>query len=72
MGAEDVDRGDPVFMCCSCFNRGNQFLWYQVLFPRQIKRIEYLLLKRPMKNRWWHGESVQEIRDENRAHGIGV
>ena len=71
-GAEDVDRSDPVFMCCHCFNRDNDNKWYRVEFPEDRERIEELLLKRPAANRWWSGEAVEEVEAENKDNGVGV
>ena len=70
-GAEYVDFRNPVFMCCSCWNRHYNFKWLKVLIPSEKQVIEAELLKRPRPNRNWElHESVADLKRQNRERGI--
>jgi hypothetical protein len=72
-GAQVVTAKEPFFLCLDCFNRDNEGQWFKVRFPRSKARIEAVLLKRPPKNRNYRpGETLEQLRAENRAHGFEV
>jgi len=57
------------FMCQSCFNGGHQHKFRRVIFPKERKAIEMLLLQRPEGNRNWSpGESIAKLKAENKMH----
>lgn len=60
------------FMCGFCFNVELGGKWRPVLWPKERKGIEAVLGVRLMHNRrnWRPGETVAELADENRAHGL--
>ena len=66
-GAEFVDPEWPVFVCCSC-GAGPR----PVAFPGDRHQIESELMKRPVRpNRNWNpGETVADLRRENKERGI--
>jgi hypothetical protein len=79
-GAELVERGQK-FVCGSCHRRdwlnqqqGKVFAnGTPVRFPSQANQraIERVLQVRPMNARnWWEGESIKELKRENREHGL--
>jgi len=65
-GAEFVDPGWPLFVCCSCGSGP-----HSVTFPSPREEIEGELLKRPdgATRNWRPGESVADLRRENREGG---
>lgn len=70
-GAEYVDLETLLFMCCSCWNVGVEHNWLTVRVPGDIQTIEAELVKRPGRNRHWNpGETMVELRHENREHGV--
>jgi hypothetical protein len=72
-GAEEVTGEEPYFLCGSCFNRDNNHQWMKVKFPRNRQAIEDTLLKRPARNRNYKpGETLTQLRNENRARGFKV
>lgn len=71
-GAEIADRQDKRFFCLSCFNKSIAGQWLKVEFPKDEKKIEIELSKRPkVENRnWIPSESVNDLRRENKERGI--
>jgi len=68
-------RLNPLHLCYTCIGDGSpQFVG--VDWPGEIADIEAALLARPNAvNRNWNGhlgETLEDIRQENREHGIGV
>ena len=72
-GAIVVNEGD-LFFCPDCVMQGNSFKAMVVVFPKHRAEIENVLLKRPdpVHRNWLIGETVEDLRAENRAHGIEV
>ncbi len=77
-GAELVEPDVP-FVCGSCnmseFIKKRKGKVYKnkhtVTFPSWKDKIEQILVVRPTENRnWWTGESVAELRRENKEHGL--
>lgn len=68
------DDEQPLFMCVTCFNGAGDGLWRRVALPQDRSAIEELLLKRPVPGtrHWRDGETVEDLRAENRAHGHEV
>ena len=70
-GAELVTLDDPVFLCLSCGNVVCMSQFLPVQFPNEQRRnrIEELLIIRPLPNRNWRtGESVEDLKRENRKN----
>jgi hypothetical protein len=67
-----VQPGEP-FFCPNCLNAANQGLPLRVVFPPERAALEAVLLKRPVPQtrNWRPGETVEALRAENAAHGIG-
>lgn len=76
VGAELVSFDRPTFFCCACRNAaaGNQALAVAAPGPQKRHEVESCLRARPrVENRnWWHGETVAELRDENRTNKIDL
>jgi hypothetical protein len=52
-----------------CFDCGGVFI--NITFPKQAKKIEDVLLKRTdMASRNWTTESVNDLLEENKTHGV--
>lgn len=70
-GAELVSRRDPRFWCCSCNNVKSGGMWVKVVFPKHADDIETVLLERerPETRHWTPGQSVKDLRVENRKQG---
>jgi hypothetical protein len=53
-----------------CFDCGA--VYTQIVFPRNAKSIENVLLKRPdlTTRNWKHGESIGLLLSDNKAHGV--
>lgn len=74
VGAEFVSFDVPVFFCCECRNAevGHDLL--AVVVPKSdIRlRIEEVLLARPVPStrNWYPGETLDDLREQNREHGI--
>lgn len=64
----------PLFLCVTCFNATVGRRWRPVLIPSERAAIEAALEPRPMPHNrnWTPGETVADLRAENRQHGIGV
>jgi len=57
---------DGLFYCSQCFNSDIQGKARRVIMPKQRKRIENILLKRPIKNRhWFPSEKLEDLEKEN-------
>lgn len=73
-GAELVSPEERVFFCCECRNRRARHALLPVVFPKPGVRadIETYLRARPNEanQNWKPGETVVQLRDENRAEGI--
>ena len=65
-GAESVDPDSPIFFCCSCGNRSTTGRPREVVFPKEMERIETILLKRtdPRWKCWKVGESIESLEKE--------
>lgn len=63
-GAELVTEGQPM-LCGSCGSVS------QVIWPDQVAEIEALLMKRKPRNRHWLlGETIDQLKLENRIGGV--
>jgi hypothetical protein len=73
-GAEYVWMDDPRFYCVSCRNASIDGLWRPLRVPAEREAIEAALMARPdpTTRHWLPGESVDDLLDENREHGIEV
>lgn len=71
--AHMIDLDDPRFFCTACGNQAAGGEWLHVEFPPDRAAIERTLLRRPRpENRNWRtGESLSDLRRENREHGLG-
>ena len=69
LGAElAFEEGE--FMCLSCFNFELGHKYRKVVFPKNRKKIELLLIGRPVANRNWSpGESLAKLKAENDKGG---
>ena len=57
------------FFCCSCKNSYLGHRYRRLVFPKKRKRIEELLLIRPLDNRNWKSpETVADLERENTEH----
>ncbi len=67
-GANDVDPGEPVYVCSSC---GWPEKFVTVEFPRERSVIEQILLRRPIisTRNWFPGETVEMLLKENMERG---
>lgn len=70
--AEFLWPDERLFMCQICWNGTFNGQWVSVEVPQQKNIIEQILKTRPApQNRNWEiGESVQELRRQNRDHGL--
>ena len=72
--ADRCDAGiavSPNWKTAACFGCGARYK--KVKWPRDRKKAELVLEKRPVMNsRNWRGETLAVLRAENAAHGIGV
>lgn len=58
-----------IFMCRSCWNSRHGHRYRRFTFPRSRKRIERLLIIRPLENRnWFSDEPVSHLEAENIEH----
>ena len=64
---------DKLFFCSQCLNSDVQGKARKVKMPKDRKRIEEILGKRPIKNRhWFSNETVEDLEKENKLHGLEV
>jgi len=64
---------DKLFVCSLCKNSDIQGKVRRVKMPKQRKKIEGILGKRPIKNRhWFPHETLQGLAKENEIHGLEV
>jgi hypothetical protein len=75
-GASFVWPDAPRFLCAECFNGAQGGLWRRVALPAEedAAEIEEVLGHRahPSERNWSPGESVDDLRKENRDHGVFV
>ena len=65
-----VAPGDP-FMCPHCGNADNGGAWRPVVWPDEAEQIGDILAVRPLENQhWMPGETLDDLRRENVAHGL--
>lgn len=70
-GAEVVSRAAREFFCLSCGNAQNGGQPMRAVFPRDRAKIEAALEVRQAPNQHWRpGDTVEELRAMNRAHGL--
>lgn len=70
-GAEVVSRQAREFYCLSCGNAASGGQPMRVVFPRDRAKIEAVLEMRAGCNQHWRpGDTVEELRALNRAHGL--
>lgn len=71
-GALIVSSREPWFWCTDCGNVANDHKWRHVIFPRQKKLIETVLMARPRSDNrnWRKGGALATLRHENLVHGI--
>lgn len=62
-----------LYFCPDCANQANDFKPMLVLWPQNRAEIERVLLLRPdpLRRNWLPSETLQDLIDENNAHGIG-
>jgi len=69
-GAEAINF-DGSFYCLTCYNVGNDGKPRPITYPRGLKNIVELLEKRPkFLQRNYLGESLTELKKENRSIGV--
>jgi len=67
-GAEKVWE-EGWMMCMSCLNAAHGHKYRRTVFPKARKRIEALLMMRPVSNRnWYPGETISTLEGENEQH----
>ena len=66
-----VEFGHP-FMCPYCCNADIGGQWRKVSWPSARGLIERILMRRPVpaNRNWTPGESLEQLRAENRAHDL--
>lgn len=63
---------DQRFMCNNCANAMNGGLWRRVIWPKNRAQLEAVLKLRPPENQHWTpGETVADLKAENKANGVG-
>lgn len=68
-GGGEFAFDDGLFMCRSCWNSKHGHKYRRVIWPRSRKRIEMLLMARPLDNRnWFNDELVSHLVAENKEH----
>ena len=72
-GSAEFYFEDKLFMCSLCNNSNVEGKVYKVKTPKDRKKIEVILGKRPIKNRHWtEPETVEDLEKENIAHDLEV
>jgi len=57
------------FLCRACLNGAHKHKYRRSFFPKNRKKIEELLAKRPLPNRnWYPGEALTQLKKENKDH----
>ena len=73
-GAEFVNFQDPRFFCCNCRNADWDGQPIKIKLPSEKQRadVEQVLLERPdpATRNWEPGETVADLKAENREHGV--
>ena len=71
-GAERVDPGERTFYCFGCGNEDARGDLRPVVFPHDYPDIEAALSVRPypINRNWEPGETVGDLLEENREHGL--
>ena len=71
-GAQFACPDDRRFMCNECANAAVGGFWRPVIWPKERAKIDELLMLRPdPKTRHWvPGESVANLKAENKANGV--
>jgi hypothetical protein len=73
-GAEYVHTDELLLFCCECRNAqvGHQPILVVVPAAKTRAQIEAYLAARPAPatRNWYPAETVKQLRDENRAHGV--
>ena len=60
---------DGLFMCRSCWNSNVGHKYRRFVWPKGRKRIEQLLVVRPLDNRnWFSHEAISHLEAENKEH----
>ena len=58
-----------IFMCPSCLNGPHKHQYRRLIFPRSRKRIEAVLIERPLdKRNWYPHETVTQLEAQNKVH----
>ena len=72
-GAELGDPAIPYFACRCCGNERVAGRFIKVIYPDNWREIENALLYRPrhVDMNWLPHESLDDLLEENRAHGLG-
>lgn len=73
-GAEKVYPDDPIFFCAHCLMQKVEGQYIKVIFPdaKRMAQIEEILSKRMPQNQNWHpGESLAQLKRENKLMGVG-
>ena len=64
---------DKLFFCSQCGNSDIQGKACKVKMPKDRKKIETILGKRPIKNRhWFPNETLRDLENENISHDLEV
>jgi len=64
---------DKLFFCSQCLNSDIQGKARKVKMPKDRKKIETILGKRPIKNRhWFPTETIEDLENENISHDLEV
>jgi len=72
-GSAEFAFEDKLFFCSLCKNSDIQGKVRRVKMPKERKKIEDILSKRPIKNRhWFPHETLQGLAKENKIHGLEV
>lgn len=71
-GAEFAWKTTHMFMCVTCWNGTNDFMFRPVDFPKRMKAIERVLMARPnpASRNWLPSETVADLEAENEKHGL--
>ena len=69
-GAEVLYLERLQFMCLSCFNAEAQYKFLRVKLPKAWRRIEEILMRRPIQNRNYEGETLKQLLAENEREGV--